>query len=195
MKKLIYTSTLTVFVSTLFCGEGIYEKLYDLKVPGNEVTQITLSEKSGSTLPLNEYPKMGNLRAFKLMPPNGSKPIDIVIRTEPVNEGFLAESERLAQGQSQAQKDTMGKMNRTARKHKEKGRGVNTIYKAVETASGIRYKLLNLRVPGINENTGKIDYKAMIVATPKGNLQLFEESDDSGEKEVIELDTSGDSAD
>lgn len=76
-------------------------------------------------------------------------------------------------------------MREIALKHKSANQGLHAFYRRIH---GNWYKLLNLRVPGTLDS-GEVDSDAHIVATEKGNLQVFENSGQVGKKYVYELNT------
>jgi hypothetical protein len=192
MKKIcLLLAALALTGQAAVASDGIHKRLYSLDIPAHKFTEIKLSATQGVQLPLKNYPKINDYRAFRLIPAAG-EPVEIVIKTEPSKDEFINEIDQHASREKNSmRKQIMARMSSAARRHKDKGEGVHMIYRAVKKPSGTFYKLINLRVPGTKDND-ITDDEAIIVATPNAHLQLFEDSDIPGQKQVIELDAATD---
>lgn len=179
MKKNICVGLLLLSAGAFLCANAAADNAQTIQLVANK----------GVQLPITKYPEPGQSRAFKLIKPDGTS-VDIIIKGEVVSDALLNDVSQKADKETNSQrKGKFANMLKTMRRHKEKKRGVHAIYRVDNTPQGKKLTLIQMRSPGVKES-GEEDDTAMIVATPKGNLQVFEDSQaEPGKKEVVELAT------
>lgn len=166
--------------------EPSHKRLFQFDIPDSDFVRVELKKDDGVKLPMEKYPAVGKYVAFKLARPVGQHSTEIVIRTELVTDEFLDELKmHRAQAKHPHKISALESMYQTALDHKDSALGLYAIYSRVH---GDRYKLISIQVPGTNAD-GEVLDDATIVATPKGNLQLFSAAPEPGKTSVIELNT------
>lgn len=168
-------------------GSSITEELYNLGILPSEIVTLALNQNINTKLPISAYPELGKRIAYEFKAASGDYaniPFRIVIKTELPNDAFI---NTLANGINRltdtTKKEAANTLLSTLQSYKELGKPINIIYRSIPALGETQYKLQHVRVPGTNSA------EALIMVTPKGNLQFYEKSDKTGETNVIEIDT------